>query len=371
MKLFGQPTQVLQYENVSDFLKEFRITSKDFILATKSIYLKYFEEFNLPAAVAFKSDYGAGEPTDEMIDALLEDFAKSGCTRVIAVGGGAVLDMAKILVLKNGATADEFFEGKAMIEKRFPLIALPTTCGSGSEVSNVSIAQINHLNTKMGIASNALFPDYAVLIPDFIKDLPFDFFAASAIDAFIHAAESYLSPKASVYSRIFSQKAMEMLMKGFVEVSQRGEEAKIELAEDFLIGSNLAGIAFANAGTGMVHAMSYPLSGLYHVTHGKANYQFFTAVFKFYQKKKPKGDISGLVSALAGILSCRQSAVFDKIEEIFNTIMPKQPLKEFGMKPEDIQEFARIVTQTQQRLLGQSYVKPTEKQLEEIYTQLY
>ena len=79
------------------FVKEFEIGEKDFILATKTIYNKYFADMGLKAKVFFKSDYGKGEPTDVMVNALLEDFRKSGCNRVIAIGGGAVIDMAKIL----------------------------------------------------------------------------------------------------------------------------------------------------------------------------------------------------------------------------------------------------------------------------------
>ena len=171
------------------------------------------------------------------------------------------------------------------------LIAVPTTCGSGSEVSNVTIAELTELHTKMGLAADELFPDHAVLIPELLEKLPYSYFAASAIDALIHAVESFVSPKASRYTEMFSLKAVEMIIGGFKDMIQHGPDYRMNLLEDFLVASNFAGIAFGNAGTGAVHAMSYPLSGKYHVPHGEANYPFFTTIFAKYAELNPKGKL--------------------------------------------------------------------------------
>ena len=95
MQLFRQKTTVKYFDHAADFVSEFQIGPSDFILATRRTYEKYFSPLGLSAHVEFKSKYGTGEPTDLMMDALIEDFRKSGCTRVIAIGGGAVIDMAK------------------------------------------------------------------------------------------------------------------------------------------------------------------------------------------------------------------------------------------------------------------------------------
>ena len=205
-----------------------------------SIYNKYFGEFALKAEVRFKSMYGNGEPTDAMIDALLEDFRKTDCTRIIAIGGGAVIDMAKILMLDGNASAAEYFQRKVPLKRVRPLIAVPTTCGAGSESSNVSIAEILSLGTKLGLADNTIFPDYAVLIPTLLSELPYNFFATSAIDALIHAIESYVSPRANLYTRMFSEKAMEMILKGFQDIVKNGPEYRFELLDEFLIASSLS-----------------------------------------------------------------------------------------------------------------------------------
>lgn len=371
MKLFQQYPEVQKYTDPADFVKDYDIKESDFILASKSIYDKYFKEMNLKAKVRFKSMYGKGEPTDAMVDALLEDFRKTDCNRIIAIGGGAVIDMAKILMLDENAKAAEYYQRKVPLKKVRSLIAVPTTCGAGSESSNISIAEILEMGTKFGLADNTIYPDYAVLIPTLLSELPYDFFATSAIDAFIHAIESYVSPRANLYTRMFSEKAMEMILSGFRAIAEYGPEYRFNLLDEFLTASDLAGIAFGNAGTGAVHAMSYPLSGAYHVTHGEANYQFLTEVFKHYQAGDPDGDIKVLNAFLAKVMDCNADDVYVKIEELLGKIIQKKPLHEYGMTEEEILGFAQSVEKTQQRLLNQAYVKFSVEEMAEIYRALY
>jgi len=371
MKLFQQYPEVQKYTEPEAFVKAFEIGEGDFILASKSIYKKYFSDMNLASEVRFKGDYGKGEPTDAMVDALLEDFRKTDCNRIIAIGGGAVIDMAKILVLDGEAKAAEYYQRKVPLKKVRSLIAVPTTCGAGSESSNISIAEILEMGTKFGLADNTIYPDYAVLIPTLLTELPYDFFATSAIDALIHAIESYVSPRANLYTRMFSEKAMEMILSGFRAIAENGPEYRFELLDEFLTASDLAGIAFGNAGTGAVHAMSYPLSGAYHVTHGEANYQFLTEVFKHYQAGNPEGDIKVLNAFLANVMGCEADDVYVKIEELLGQIISKKPLREYGMKEEEIESFAVNVEKTQQRLMNQAYVKFDVEEMMEIYRALY
>lgn len=371
MKLFQQKPEVQKYQNSKEFTEAFQIGEGDFILASKSIYDKYFKDLQIPAEVHFKSSYGSGEPTDVMVDALLDDFRKTDCTRIVAVGGGAVIDMAKILVLDGTYQAKEYYQRKVPLKKVRTLIAVPTTCGAGSESSNISIAEITEMHTKFGLADNTIYPDYAVLIPELLSELPYPFFATSAIDALIHAIESYVSPRANLYTRMFSEKAIKMILEGFQAIAESGPEYRMNLLDDFLVASDLAGIAFGNAGTGAVHAMSYPLSGIYHVTHGEANYQFLTAVFRKYQELGPEGDIQALNAYLGEILECNAEVVYEKMEELLSRIIEKKPLRAYGMKEEEIITFAENVEATQQRLLNQSYVKLTIPQMMEIYKSLY
>lgn len=372
MKLFQEKTEVWKYQNAGEFIRDFRIGKGDFILAGKTVFETYFQELaSSGASVHFKSEYGQGEPTDRMVDALLEDFRKTDCSRIIAIGGGSVIDMSKILVLDGEAKASEYYQKQVPIQKVRKLVAVPTTCGAGAEVSNVSISELTDLHTKMGLACEEMYPDQAVLIPELLGVLPWHFFVTSAIDALIHAIESYVSPKSTLYTRMFAKEAMQILLKGFCLLAEKGADSREQLFEDFLIASDLAGISFAIAGTGAVHAMSYPLSGTYHVTHGEANYQFLTAVFQVYQEKDPNGGIRELNTFLADIFSCNPDEVYSEIEKLLDGLIRRTPLHEYGMKEEEIKSFAKSVEKSQQRLLNQSYVKFGADDMEKIYRKLY
>lgn len=371
MKLFQQKTVIHNYTTAKEFAEAYKIGKGDFILASRSTYDAYFLPLHLEAHVEYKNKYGKGEPTDVMIDALIADYKASGCDRIIAIGGGAVIDMAKILVLEGDHTAEQVFRREVPLRKVHTLIAVPTTCGAGSEVSNVSITELTSIHSKMGLADDSIFADEAVLIPELLTRLPYSFFATSAIDAFIHAIESYVSPKATLYTRMFSLRAMEMIIDGFQQIIEKGPEYRMEILEQFLVASNMAGVAFGNAGTGAVHAMSYPLSGEYHVTHGEANYQFLTAVFAEYQSANPDGELKELNEHLATLLHCEGDQVYTEIEHMLDQIISRKKLREYGMKEEEILGFAESVEKSQQRLLNQSYVKFTVEQMEKIYRKLY
>ncbi|MBO3444606.1 4-hydroxybutyrate dehydrogenase [Clostridium sp. CCUG 7971] len=371
MKLFMEKTNVQKFSSTKEFVEEFQIGEDDFILVSKRLYEKYFSLLDIKATVIYKNKYGAGEPTDIMMDSLLEDFNKSNCKRIIAIGGGAVIDMSKILVLKDGKSADDIFNKRIPLKKVRQLIAIPTTCGAGSEVSNISVTEMTKLNSKFGLAIDELYPDYAVLIPELLTDLPYKFFATSAIDALIHAIESFMSPKANMYTEVFSKQAMEMILEGFKKIAKDGQDARFSILDQFLTASNLAGIAFSNASNGVVHAMSYPLSGCYHVPHGEANYLFFIAVFKEYNSKNPNGKIKILNDLLSNILDCDVHEVYEKIEELLDKIISRKNLREYGMKEEDIESFAASIVENQQRLLSQGYVQFSEEELAGIYRKLF
>ncbi len=371
MKVFQEKPVVETFCCAKEFAEAYNIGRGDFILASRSVYEKYFVPLKLEAHVKYKGKYGKGEPTDGMIDDLLADFRQSGCGRIFAVGGGAVIDMAKLLVLDGDARAEKYFLREAPLKKVRRLIAVPTTCGAGSEVSNVSIAELSSMKSKLGLAADEIYADAAVLIPELLTELPYFYFATSAIDAFIHAIESYLSPKANLYTEMFSERAMEMILSGFGRILSEGEEARKELLSDFLTASNLAGVAFGNAGTGMVHAISYPLSGKYHVAHGEANYQFLTAVFAFYQKECPEGKIQKLNRFLGRNLGCGDWEVYGELARLFDQIIARKKLREYGMEKEEIEVFAESVEKSQGRLLSQSYVKPTAGQMAEVYRKLW
>lgn len=371
MKLLQINPQVHKFDKCTEFAEFFNIGDGDLILTNKLIYTEFFSELHLKADVIFREKYGTGEPTDEMIDALLKDVSIRNFKRIIAIGGGTIVDIAKLLVFKGNNTALELFEKRVPMVKDKELIIVPTTCGTGSEVTNISIAEIKSKHSKMGLAVDELYADHAVLIPELVKILPFKFFITSSIDALIHAIESYVSPKSNLYTELFTTKAIELILKGYLEIIAKGENYRNEIIEDFIIGSNYAGIGFANTGVGAVHALSYPLGGNYHVPHGEANYQMFIEIFKTYYSKKPEGKIKDLNKILADILQCHINEVYTVLETVLDKLLSRKPLKEYGMKESEIESFADNVIRGQLRLLVNNYVPFSREEIITIYKTLY
>lgn len=314
---------LFKFKTCRDFAKAFELKEGDLILTNEYIFNPYFGNLGLNVETIFQEQYGAGEPTDVMVDAIIEDAKKKGCKRIIAVGGGTIIDIAKVLAISDGESVDELYD-LPVTEKKHPLIIIPTTCGTGSEVTNISIINRTRLGVKMGLTGEALFADSAVLIPELLEGLPFPVFAASSIDALVHAVESSLSPKATPYTKLFGYKAIEMILTGFQKIAKDGKDALKGLLEEFLIASNYAGLAFGTAGCAAVHALSYPLGGAYHVPHGESNYAMFTGVLKNYMEIRKDGEIEVLNSYMADLLGCDVEVVYEKLEELLDQLLPKK-----------------------------------------------
>lgn len=371
LKLFSLKPTIYKYETFKEFVDEYQITEDDFILTHEAIYNKFIEPLGIRAEAIFKGDYG-GEPSDEMIEKIVANQKKDNYIRIFAIGGGSVIDIGKILALKDCNKPTDLFEGKIPSTKNKELIAVPATCGTGSEVTNVSIAEIKSKQIKLGLANDNLLPDDAVLISELSTILPYNFFVFSSIDALIHAIESFVSPKANPFTEMYSIKATEIILKGYLEIIENGEEYRNKIMDEFLLASNYAGIAFGNAGVGAVHAMSYPLSGKYHVPHGEANYQFFTEVFKTYSRKNPTGKIKHLNVLIGDILNLDEDDnIYDELEDILSKLISKNKLREYGMKEEKIELFTDSVIKEQQRLLVNNYVPLTREDILNIYKNLY
>lgn len=368
-QLMLKPT-IEKFTTCAGFAMEYQIGEGDLIITNEYIYEPAFGDLGLKCDVIYQEKYGAGEPSDEMAEAIYKDI-KGEPKRIIAIGGGTVIDISKLFALKNVSPILDLYDGKLPIEKNKELILVPTTCGTGSEVTNIAILALNSRGTKKGLAVDEMYADKAVLIPELLKGLPFRFFATSSIDALIHAVESTLSPKGNDYTRMFGYKAIEMILNGYVQIRDNGEEARMELLEDFLIASNYAGIAFGNAGCGAVHAMSYPLGAGYHVAHGESNYAMFTGVMKNYMEIKSDGEIAKLNAFIADIIGCDVNNVYEALEDLLNVLIQKKALHEYGMKESEIEEFTDSVIVNQQRLLANNFVPLDRDRILKIYRELY
>lgn len=210
-----------------------------------------------------------------------------------------------------------------------------------------------------------------MLIPQLLEGLPFKVFAASSIDALVHAVESALSPKATPYTKLFGYKAIEMIIRGYQTIAKKGPESRFSLLNDFLLASNYAGLAFGTAGCAAVHATSYPLGGKYHVAHGESNYAMFTGVLKNYLELRQDGEIAVMNEFLARLLGCGTQAVYDRLEDLLNQLLPKRSLHEYGVTRQDLRDFTHSVITGQGRLMDNSFVPLDETRVLKIYTELF
>ena len=210
-------------------------------------------------------------PSVATVEKATEKFKESGADFIVAFGGGSPMDVAKAVgvVAKYGGSITEYEGAHKVPGSIIPLIAIPTTAGTGSEVTAFSVITDHSRDYKLTVFSYELLPAYAILDAELITTAPASVAAACGIDAFIHAEEAYISTAASPFSDAMAEKAMALIGKNIRRfVANRGD---MEAAEAMRVGSLFAGIAFSFARLGNVHAMSHPVSAFFDVPHGVAN----------------------------------------------------------------------------------------------------
>ena len=371
MKNFKLSPEIFTFDDCKEFCSTFNINKNDLIITNEYIYKPFFEKHVNSPTVIYRRDFGSGEPSNIMVEKIYNQVKDIDYKRVIGIGGGSILDVAKLFALEKLTPVCDLFEKKFPPKKNKELILIPTTCGTGSEVTNISVLHLSSIDSKLGLAHDEILADSAVLIPELLTVLPFKVFAASSIDALVHAVESFVSPKSSVFTEMYSIEAMKMIINGFKSIAIHGENELNNHLNDFLIASTYAGIAFGNAGCGAVHAMSYPLGSIYHVPHGESNYVFFSEVFKTYEKLNPQGKIQKLNNILSDILNCSEKEVFEEMEKLLFKILPKKSLQGYGAKKEDLELFTDNVLTKQGRLMGNAYIPLDRETIYNIYKSLY
>ena len=356
------------------FAEEFKLNERDCVLTNEFIYKPFMEQYNLPCNFVFQEKFGAGEPSEAMIETMYEAIPYDSYDRVIAIGGGAIMDLCKLLGCKRPTSVHELYFKREPVIHEKEVIAIPTTCGTGSEVTNISVAIVKDEKdgvltggeTKLGLVSDDIIPNKVCLIPDMLKTLPYKPFASSAIDALIHATESFLSPsRKTMTSELFSVKAMEMILEGFRRIGEDGPDARLTYLDEFSTASTYAGIAFLKAGCATVHGMSFPLGGTYHVPHGESNYALFGKILEIYDEMNPNGEIMRFKEMIARITGCEVDNAIPYLNELLEKVLHLKPLREYGFKEEDIKAFAESVEANQQRLITNSYIQPWTKELSE------
>jgi alcohol dehydrogenase class IV len=223
----------------------------------------------------------AAEPTDVYVQEGVQTFRDNGCDFLLAVGGGSAIDTAKAVsvMLTNPGEIDGYRGLGKLVKKGAPLVAIPTTAGTGSEVTVFTIITDTKKNVKMLIGSPYLMPQVAIVDPAMTLSCPRGLTAAVGIDALTHAIEAYVSLKGQAMSDMYCLSAIELISGNLRQVFANGNN--IEAREKVMLGALQAGIAFSNASVALVHGMSRPIGAYFHVPHGVSNAVLLGVVTEF------------------------------------------------------------------------------------------
>ncbi len=222
------------------------------------------------------------DPSRETLMNAVEFGRRSGATGLLGLGGGSPMDVSKLtaLLLGSGEDLDQAWGVSMAKGPRLPLVLVPTTAGTGSEVTPVSIITVG-VEEKRGVSSPEILPDIAILDPDLTAGLPPHITAATGVDAMVHAIEAYASKSANnnPLSKLLAREALRLLGANIENAVFNGNVRKVRGA--MLLGSMLAGQAFANSPVAAVHALAYPVGSTFHVPHGLSNALVLPHVLRF------------------------------------------------------------------------------------------
>jgi alcohol dehydrogenase class IV len=280
------------------------------------VYDKVIREPDLPVI-----DEGAGLALSE------------GCDGVLAIGGGSVLDAAKaiaMLVTNGGAIEEYQMSGRPVLKETLPLIAVPTTSGTGSEATRVSVVYNNKNHQKKSIYSPCMIADVTILDPEVTIDLPARITASTGMDALSHAVESYVSLNATPYTEMYSLKAMELIEGSLYNAVNHGEDLKAR--SDMMLGSYMAGCALA-AGIGLAHIIAQPIGGLCKIPHGDACSIFLPLSMELnleysLEKYKKIGEILGDANTGENSLEAGKAAI-SKVRSLIDSIGAPKHLADY------------------------------------------
>lgn len=303
--------------------------------------------------VAIYSDVVADPPENIVLDAV--QFArKAGCDIVIGIGGGSSMDVAKMIaVLAASDQPISAIYGIGNVKgSRLPLVQVPTTAGTGSEVTNIAIVTTG-ATTKMGVVGPQLYADVAILDAELTLGLPPLVSAATGIDAMVHAIEAYTSKhKKNPISDAFAREALRLLSANIETVCTDG--SNLPARQAMLLGACLAGQAFSNAPVAAVHALAYPIGGIFHVPHGLSNALVLPHVLAFNLPAAHMlySELAEIVApGIKGSSQVRAQGLIGAMQQIAANTGIQTTLRQVGISEADLDRLATDAM-LQTRLLG-------------------
>jgi alcohol dehydrogenase class IV len=306
------------------------------------------------------------DPPSHVVEAAAAACRAGQIELVLSIGGGSALDTAKLVayLAKSPDRLDDIYGVGLAKGKRLPLLLVPTTAGTGSEVTPIAIVT-TPTTEKKGVVSPVLIPDWAILDPELTLGLPASVTAATGIDAMVHAIEAYTSKvKKNPMSDQLARQALGLLSANVRRVCQNGSD--LDARAEMLLGSMLAGMAFANAPVAAVHALAYPIGAIFHVPHGLSNALVLRHVLEFNLQAAEGlyAELAEIVKpGLRGSQAERARAFIDEMTSIGRDCQVPASLADVGIGRDDLKKLAEDAMK-QTRLLVNN---PRELTLDDAY----
>ena len=371
---FGSGISVSSSQEISKILGSniLFITDKDLMsLKLTAPTINHLKKFS--SKVEIFEDVEA-DPSLKTLLKSIEVGKKMNATGVIGFGGGSSMDVAKLtsLILGSNENIEEAWGVSNAKGPRLPLVLVPTTAGTGSEVTPISIITVGE-EEKKGVSSPIILPDVAILDPDLTLGLPAHTTAATGIDAMVHAIEGYASANKNnnPISKMLSIEALKLLGGSIEKAVFDG--SNIEARGNMLIGAMLAGKSFANSPVAAVHALAYPIGGTFHVSHGLSNSLVLPYVLRFNSAdNKATKDYAELAPFVFPDININQgsqavcSEFIDRMESLSKKLGLPQKLREVNIPKEACIKMAKDAMK-QTRLLVNNPREVTEKDALNIY----
>lgn len=313
------------------------------------------------------------EPTLEDLENIHASTRHEAYDTMIGIGGGSVLDVVKVLAVMrtNTFSLRDVLGVDKISNPGVSTILIPTTSGTGSEVTPNAIVTIPEDEMKIGIVSDYLLPQLAVLDPELTVSLPPSVTATTGMDAFTHAFESFISNKANPISDVYALEGIRRISRSLMDAYENG--SNLQAREDMLLGSMYGGMALTSAGTAAVHALAYPLGGSFGVPHGVANAMLLPYVTEFQQDellpRMPQcAEAMGLYKENGSNRKLTDS-VIDQLHKWAKAMKIPNRLADFGIEPDDIQTLSESAYQVK-RLLNNNPRELTIPDIVQIYEKL-
>ena len=272
MNSFSIKTKIIYGNNALNYLEKFKdskvfVVADPYLVESRKIDI-VTNHLNIEKSFIF-SKVEPDPHTGLIIDGV-EDIKAFGPEGIVAVGGGSAIDTAKAII--NMA-------GKLEAKEKPEFIAIPTTSGTGSEVTSFAVITDREKNVKIPLIDDEMIPDVAILEDEFLKTIPKTIVADTGMDVLTHAIEAYVATNASEFSDAYAKQAIRMVFD-YLQRSYR-DANDMEARRKMHAASCMAGIAFNNAGLGLNHALAHSIGGIFHISHGKINSVLLTNVIKF------------------------------------------------------------------------------------------